>query len=138
MSKKISLFNLCVTLVIISACSAFLIGSVYKLTEPAISKAKEKKQLEAIASVVGGDFDNDPYAERISVKLKDGTQMELFPARKDGQITSIAVKSSSDKGFGGKIEMMVGIFIDGTINNYEILEQHETPGLGTKISETRF
>ncbi|MCQ2310487.1 MAG: FMN-binding protein [Paludibacteraceae bacterium] len=38
-------------------------------------------------------------------------------------------------GFGGPIRLMVGFAQDGTILGYEVLEQQETPGLGTHIVE---
>ena len=115
-----------------------MVGSVYKLTEEPIKQAMNNKQLEAIKSVTGGDFDNNPFSEKIPVKLSDNSQVELYPARKNGQITYIAIKSSTNKGFGGNITMMVGMSVDGYINGYEVLEQQETPGLGTKISEKKF
>ena len=37
--------------------------------------------------------------------------------------------------FGGEIKIMVGFAPDGTILGYEILEQQETPGLGTHVVE---
>lgn len=39
------------------------------------------------------------------------------------------------EGFGGPIRLMVGFAPDGTILGYEVLEQQETPGLGTHIVE---
>ena len=41
----------------------------------------------------------------------------------------------SANGFGGTIRLMVGFGTDGTILGYEVLEQQETPGLGTHIVE---
>lgn len=42
-------------------------------------------------------------------------------------------------GFQGKIRMMVGLSVDlSTITSIEVLEQVETPGLGTKVTEEPF
>ena len=38
-------------------------------------------------------------------------------------------------GFGGKVKIMFGFAADGTILGYEVLEQQETPGLGTHMVE---
>ena len=43
-----------------------------------------------------------------------------------------------DSGFSGRIELIVGFLLDGTINGYKIIDQKETPGLGTKVSENKF
>ncbi len=45
-----------------------------------------------------------------------------------------AVEATAN-GFGGTIRIMVGFAPDGTILGYEVLEQQETPGLGTHIVE---
>lgn len=45
-----------------------------------------------------------------------------------------AIECTAD-GFGGPIRLMVGFAADGTILGYEVLEQQETPGLGTHIVE---
>ena len=50
----------------------------------------------------------------------------------------MAVKTFSDNGFGGRIELIVGLLRDGTITGYKVLSQKETPGLGTKIAEEDF
>jgi len=44
----------------------------------------------------------------------------------------VAVEATAD-GFGGPIRIMVGFAEDGTILGYEVLEQQETPGLGTHM-----
>lgn len=44
----------------------------------------------------------------------------------------VAIEATAD-GFGGPIRIMVGFAEDGTILGYEVLEQQETPGLGTHM-----
>jgi len=44
----------------------------------------------------------------------------------------VAIEAVAD-GFGGLIRIMVGFAEDGTILGYEVLEQQETPGLGTHM-----
>ncbi|MBT8271616.1 MAG: FMN-binding protein, partial [Bacteroidia bacterium] len=41
-------------------------------------------------------------------------------------------------GYNGLIKIMVGFDPDGTIRNIAVLEQKETPGLGTKIKNEKF
>jgi len=49
-----------------------------------------------------------------------------------------AVKTFTNKGFGGHAEMMAGFLPDGRIYNIIILQHRETPGLGTKMAEPYF
>ena len=36
------------------------------------------------------------------------------------------------------MELIVGFLLDGTINGYKVIDQKETPGLGTKVTESKF
>lgn len=42
------------------------------------------------------------------------------------------------KGFGGEIEMMVGVSSSGMMTGVEILSNNETPGLGSKVAEAKY
>lgn len=44
----------------------------------------------------------------------------------------VAIEAEAN-GFGGKIRIIVGFAADGRVLGYEVLEQQETPGLGTKM-----
>lgn len=125
-------------LLCVAVISALSLGYVYQITKEPIAKAKDQKTLDAISEVVG-DFDNNPFAEKTTVVSPNGKyELELFPARQNGIITSVAIKTFSDNGFGGKIELIIGMLMDGTITGYKVIEQKETPGLGTKIAEKKF
>jgi len=56
----------------------------------------------------------------------------------DGTLVGTAVKTFTQRGFSGYVRIMVGILPDGTINKTEVLEQKETPGLGTLMLEDKF
>jgi electron transport complex protein RnfG len=56
----------------------------------------------------------------------------------NGELVGLAVRTYSSKGFSGKISLAAGFKPDGTIINIIVLEQKETPGLGTKMTEPRF
>lgn len=137
---KSSLFNMTAVLTVIAVLSALVLGYTHKITAGPIAEAKKQRELEAISRVVYDDFDNNPFEERMLISAPhDPTQkFELFPARKNGVITSVAIKTFSDKAFGGRLEMIVGLFLDGSVNSYEITDQKETPGLGTKVGEDKF
>lgn len=135
---KSSLFNMIFALLAVAVLSAAALGYVYQITKEPISRAKDQKTLDAIREVVGS-FDNNPFAEKTAVTTPDGKyKLELYPARENGIITSVAIKTFSDNGFGGKIEIIIGMLMDGTITGYKVIEQKETPGLGTKITDNKF
>ena len=131
---KSSLFNMIMAMTVVSICSAASIAYVYQKTKEPIEASKTMKISKAIEEMVG-NFDNKPYEERTTLS---GGDLELYPARENGTITSVAIKSYSNNGFGGKIELIIGILMDGTVSGYKIIQQNETPGLGTKIAENKF
>jgi len=51
----------------------------------------------------------------------------------NGNFQGAAVKTS-ESGFGGKIDMMVGFLADGTIKGTSVLSHSETPGLGANMT----
>ncbi|MCQ2346502.1 MAG: FMN-binding protein [Paludibacteraceae bacterium] len=63
-------------------------------------------------------------------EAKNAAKVAVLNGVEDG----VAIETEAD-GFGGKIKLMVGFAQDGTILGYEVLEQQETPGLGTHIVE---
>ena len=127
-----SLKNMLLTLFIITAIAGTSLGFVYKMTEAPIAAAKAKKQQEAIKMVVP-PFTNNPAEGVLEVTSPEGLPVRLFPAKKDGKLVGVAVETMSNKGFSGNISIMVGFKPDGTIVNYQVLDQKETPGLGTKM-----
>ena len=127
-----------ITLVAIASISAFLLGYVHDKTYLAIQKAKDNQELKAISEVVG-EFDNDPFAEKTTIYTKGKKhKLAMYPARKDGKLTSVAIKSYSNAGFGGRIEIMTGINVDGSIKSFKVISSNETPGLGSKVDEPKF
>jgi len=132
-----TLLNMTLVLTIIALVSAGGLAFAYKLTKVRIEKVAQEKQLQAITKVILPGFTNSPDMEVQNIKLKEGT-LSLFPAKENGNLTSVAVQSFSNKGYGGKVVVMVGLTSDGKITNTSVLEQKETPGLGTKMETERF
>lgn len=134
MGKKLesSFKNMILVLFLITLISSAAVGVVNSLTSASIEQAKKNKQVEAIKHVVP-EFDNDPMAEAREVETPDGGKLVFYPATKSGQPVGTAIKTYTNKGFGGQVWLMVGFNPDGTVHNYSVLEHKETPGLGSKM-----
>jgi len=139
MGKKESTFlNMTITLLVITLVAGLSLGFINDLTIGPIAKAKLERKVNALKQVLP-EFNNNPVEDIILVKsekVKDS--IELYPAYFEEKIVGRAVIGSSDKGYSGLIKIMVGFNTDGTINNIVVLEQKETPGLGTKMKEDKF
>lgn len=122
----------------IACLSAFALGTVHKITEAPIKQAKDNKELEAIAEVVNA-FDNNPFAEKMTITdKKKKHKLIMYPARQNGQLNSVAIKTYANTGFGGRIELIAGFNVDGSIKSYKVITSNETPGLGSKVDEPKF
>ncbi|HQG68770.1 MAG TPA: RnfABCDGE type electron transport complex subunit G [Paludibacteraceae bacterium] len=134
MEKLTSSFkNMLISLLSISVFSALTLGSVYTLTKDPIEKSKNAKLENAIKEVLP-KFDHLDAAEKISVN--NGDTLNVYKAYdKNNVFVGAAVETNSKKGFAGEIKLMVGFDKNGNIINYSILEQKETPGLGSKMTD---
>ena len=138
MAKTESTFkNMALSLTIITLVASACLGFVYELTKDPIAASILNKKLEAISNVVP-EFNNDPNAAMFRIADLNGDSLEVYPAMKDGDTVGFAVNTFTTKGFSGNISLMAGFKPDGTIIDISVLEQKETPGLGTKMAEPGF
>jgi electron transport complex protein RnfG len=138
MAKTESTFkNMVLSLTLISLGASASLGFVYVMTKEPIAASVLNKKLNAIRQVVP-EFTNNPSEEMYRLPTGEGDSLDIYPAKKDGEIIGYAVSTYSKTGFGGNISLVAGFKPDGTIINITVLEQKETPGLGTKMTEPRF
>jgi electron transport complex protein RnfG len=138
MSKTESTFkNMVLSLTLISLGASACLGFVFELTREPIALSVLNKKLDAIRKVVPG-FTNNPNEEMFRLPTGEGDSLDVYPAKKDGELIGYAVNTYTNTGFSGTINLMAGFKPDGTIINITVLEQKETPGLGTKMTEPGF
>ena len=94
---------------------------------------QDRLELLSSLNMVLPEHDNEPDKELR--KIADDT---YYIARKGGEINGVAFITSSDKGYSGSIRIIMGVKPEGEIISIGILEQKETPGLGSKITEGWF
>ncbi|MFG6426243.1 RnfABCDGE type electron transport complex subunit G [Lepagella muris] len=123
--------NMILSLGIITIASGALLGWVYSITKEPIALQAAAQQQAAIAEVAPA-FDNNPEADKWETEI-NGVPFTVYPAYDDGKLVGAAVKGSSMNGFAGEITVMCGFEADGTVKDYRVLQQAETPGLGTKM-----
>ena len=92
-----------------------------------IAKAQQAKVENAISAVL-------PAFATLQDQEIDGRTCHLAYAD-DGTFVGAAVEAGNDKGFGGHLQLMVGLDAEGNVSGYQILETHETPGLGAKADQ---
>lgn len=139
MSKKESTFlNMTITLFIITLVAGLSLGYVNDLTLEPKAKAKLERKVNALKQVLP-EFNNNLVDEVTLIKSdKAKDNVEVYTAKNNDSYVGTAVVGSSEKGYSGLVKIMVGFNPDGSIQNIVVLEQKETPGLGTKMKEVKF
>ncbi len=138
MAKTESTFkNMALSLTLIALGASAGLGFVYEFTKDPIALSVMNKKLNAVREVVP-EFDNNPNDEMFKLATGEGDSLEIYPAKKEGEIVGYAVNTYTNNGFSGYINLMAGFKPDGTIISISVLSQKETPGLGTKMSDPGF
>jgi electron transport complex protein RnfG len=132
-----TLKNMVMSLTLISLTASACLGFVYELTKEPIALSILNKKLNAIRQVTP-EFDNNPNDEMYRLPTGEGDSLDIYPAKKNGEIIGYAVNTYTSKGFSGNISLMAGFKTDGTILSITVLDHKETPGLGTKMTEPEF
>lgn len=120
-------------LLLIALVCAAAIGWVYELTKDPIEEAKAAKTKAALSEVL-------PAFESVSTpeeRAVDGDKIKIYKATSKNATVGYAIETFSNKGFGGKMKIMVGFKPDGTICGTSVISHSETPGLGDKIDKSK-
>ncbi len=116
-----------VTLLAFAAVVAFLLGLVNDVTAENIAKHKADKTMAAMETVLpAGEYSQVIYEGDPSVA-------SVYRAGDDGWIVEV-----TPSGFGGLIDMMVGVDKSGAVTGVSIVSMSETSGLGANASRESF
>ena len=134
--------RLLLALTLIAAGAGLILSLVEGLTREPIKEQRRIQMLKALSAVLP-DFDNSPDTDTVTLQSgvdKKGKPIQIifYRGRKAEQLVGTAFKVVAPDGYSGNIEVMVGVKPDEKLKAVEILSHAETPGLGSKITETWF
>ncbi len=125
-----------VTLTLFGLVAGLLLAATFKITQAPIAAARQQEELGALKRVLP-ECDNDVVADARTVTV-NGVSWRFFVARRAGAFAGAAFRSSAP-GYGGPIDVLVGVGSDGAIRGLEVLSaEKETPGLGAKVRDPDF
>jgi len=128
------IMNLGFKLLLISLIAALSLGYVNDITKDKIAEqralANEKARKEVSPEA-------DSFNEIDTTDLENGLVVEGFEALEDNVVIGYVFKTLP-KGYGGALEVVVGISNSGTITGVRIGSHNETPGLGAKSTDASF
>ena len=134
-----------IILTVITLISGLLLGVAYEVTKDPIAQANEEAKKEAWQAVFPDadidafetvDVDQDIAKQAISDAGIEGSIDEVSAV--DGGEAGYVITVTDGEGYGGDIQMTVGITADGSISGISFLSISETAGLGMKAREESF
>ncbi len=140
MSKMIK--NACILLAI-TVVAGLCLGFVYELTKEPIAQVEEQAKKEAwqavfpdadLSDFVEDEVNEDAADEALTEMDVNGSIDEVCTVGDTGYV----ITTTDKEGYGGDIQITVGITTDGTINGVSILSISETAGLGMRAQEPSF
>ena len=122
-------YNMACVLTGISLVAGVALASVNKMTKDTIQELNGKREQAAIAQVLGG---GDVKVQKVdTVVVSDNNYIVMNAGQKGVAVKAVDPQNAS---FGGGLTIMVGISPAGEVLGYNVLETHETPGLGAKAA----
>lgn len=128
-NAKIGYFlKLALTLLIISAVVACLLGLTNYITADKIAEITAQKTAASMEEVLPADS----YTE-LAYTGAEANVAAVYQAGDNGFVVEV-----TPSGFGGAIDMVVGVGTDGTVTGVSIVSMSETSGLGANASKDAF
>ncbi len=132
-----------IILTLITLVAGLGLGFVYEITKEPIAQAQDSAKKEAWQAVFPeadiDDFeavDVDEKAAEAAIKAV-GAKATVDEVCKVGD-QGYVITTTDKEGYGGDIQITVGITSDGTVNGISILSISETAGLGMRATEPVF
>ena len=130
-------------LTIITVVAGLGLGLVYEVTKEPIARTEEQAKKEAWQTVFSDvsledfksvDVDQDAADKIVADLGVKATVDEVCEAADEGYVVTVTDK----EGYGGDIQITVGVTKDGTVSGVSILSISETAGLGMRATEAQF
>lgn len=126
------IFRLGSILFLICAVASLILSMTNNVTAPVIEQRNIQANNESRQEVLK---DAEEFKEVTNVK--GDLIEEVYQGVKGGEIIGYTIKTAP-KGYGGTVEVMVGISNDGKISGVKVGNHSETPGLGSKAADPLF
>lgn len=119
-----------------------LVSFTFIVTQPAIKAAELKKKYHVLHQVIPPESHDNALVESC-IWVQDDHLLgstephQAYVATLHGIPSGIAIETLAPNGYSGRIDLIVGIQLDGKISGVRILSHQETPGLGDKIEKRK-
>ena len=148
--KKSSILTNTIVILIVTFVAVAGLAVVYQVTKEPIAQA-EANAKAAVYAAVFAKADSFTEVENVealiensqaaieNAELGDCSVNEVLIAEsKSGEALGYVIAATSPNGYGGDIQIAVGISNDGVITGFNVISNNETAGLGSKCTNSDF
>ena len=122
------------------ACTGLIVATDYS-THEAIVAQQQSMQQQILGKMLPADSYDNALANDCRLLttpyLGNAKSHPVYIARKGNTVSGYIVESVAPDGYSGSIRLLTGVNISGEVQRVEVLEHHETPGLGDKIDRNK-
>jgi electron transport complex protein RnfG len=130
----------------ICALAAAALAFAYSATSEAITETQLARQAANLRKVLP-EYGNEILGDRVvlngrgetvrreEIKLQPGDTWFFIARTEDGGTPVATAAWTAARGFGGPVEVLVGIDPDGSVRKVLVVQHAETPGLGTQVTD---
>jgi H+/Na+-translocating ferredoxin:NAD+ oxidoreductase subunit G len=118
---------------LVATLAAGLLALGHLATRGPIAERQQEDLSRSLAEVVPARLYDSPLAARPrDIHTAAGGQVRVYRALRGGAVTGVAFQVTG-QGYGGAIQLILGLDTEGRILGVRVLSHHETPGLGDHI-----
>ncbi|MDG9857710.1 electron transport complex subunit RsxG [Pseudomonas nitroreducens] len=115
-----------------------VVATVHQLTAQRIDTAQREARGRTLLELLPrGSYDNHPLETEVSAfdpkLLGRDEPVPAYIARLRGQATAVVLQPVARDGYGGSIQLLVGVTAQGRLLGVRVVAHHETPGQGDRI-----
>lgn len=142
MNRHRRIITTAVLLMLFATAGAALVGLTYDNTAEIIQHNHQLTLLRQLNTLVPADkYDNHLLDDTLNIAadplLGTSETSLVYRARKQNTPVAVVLAPIASGGYNGSINLLVGIYADGTLAGVRVVQHRETPGLGDAVEADR-
>lgn len=121
---------------------AGIVGMTYEGTYDKIKRNEQLVLLRKLNTILSpSEYDNDLLDDQVLLErdllLGTAESSEAYLAYRNDEPVAAVLSAIAPNGYSGPIDLLVGIYYDGSLAGVRVVKHRETPGLGDAVESQR-
>ena len=129
-------------LMVFAIIGSGIVGLTHETTFERIKRNEQLVLLRKLNTILpSSEYDNDLLDDQIMLEkdilLGTSAPSKAYLAYSNGRPVAAVLSPVAPNGYSGPIDMLVGIYYDGSVAGVRVVKHRETPGLGDAVESQR-